>query len=96
MADLGAIANETGGSFLLNGGTISGLVYDENGNPTRHRVLAFERVSGLPSGSAHSDPITGAYALETNILYPAREHFVVELSTNPAYNARNHDRVIPI
>lgn len=96
MADLGAIANSKGDTFLLHGGAISGLVYDESGNPTQHRVLAFDRSSGQPSGGAFSDSVTGAYMIQTNILYIAKEHFVVELSTNPAYNARRYDRVIPI
>ena len=96
MADLGLIGDSKGGSGLLFGGAISGLVYDENGNPTKHRVLAYDRTTGQPSGAAYSDPATGAYLISTNILFPAKEHFVVELSTNPAYNARTHDRVIPI
>lgn len=96
MADLGLIGDTKGDSCLLFGGSVSGLVYDEVGNPTRHRVLAFDRVTGQPSGGAHSDPVTGTYLISTNILFSGKEHFVVELSTNPAYNARNHDRVIPV
>ena len=97
MADLGAIANVSGDNVLLHGGCISGLVYDENGDPTRHRVLSFDRVTGLPSGGAYSQPsAAGAYLIMVSVLYTAREQFVVEFDSGANYNARIYDRVIPI
>lgn len=96
MADLGQIGCSAGAPSIAFSYSLTGLVYDANGDPTRHRVCAYERTSGLFSGGTFSDATTGAFTLFTNILFGDSEHFVVEFDPARENNARIFDFVSPL
>lgn len=71
---------------------ISGTVRDATGAFAARTVLAYERSTGLLSGSGVSDAETGAYQIPVTSTDP---HFVVALPTSTTENALVLDRVIP-
>ena len=96
MADLGAIGKSPSPSHVtLYGGYIAGTVFDGSGNPTKHPVRAYHKVTGQLSGGTFSDPTTGAYTLYTGIAFGQTAHFVMESDPTLTQNARIFDNVIP-
>lgn len=98
MADLGTIGKYSGKQRALFGGVLSGVVHGDAGENVAHTVRAYHRASGRPSGGAVSSAATGAYAINTNIVFAKEEHFVIEFDdpTGATYNARILDHITPL
>lgn len=96
MADLGAIGTAPPRAKNLYTHSVSGVVEDVNGDPTRHSLRAFHRTSGALVGATFSDPTTGNYVIYTNIKYGDDEVTVIDYDNGYDNNARVIDRVIPL
>ena len=96
MADLGSIGVKINRGSPLHPYAVSGVVYDSNSNPTRHRVRAFSVESGALAGGAWSNETTGEYTILINITHGNQPVTVVEYDRSGVYNARVFDRITPV
>lgn len=74
---------------------LSGTVKDDTGAFCARTVRAYDRVTGVLSGSAVSNASTGAYTVTTQTVNP---HTVIVLDDDAgtAYNALVFDNVVPV